>query len=323
MSLRRTLIAGLAALVVALALVGCGRATAGSASLGASGSPTAPATATAAFPAGSSDQVIEVGGRSRDYRIFVPAQLPAKAPLVIMLHGGFGDAQQAETSYGWDEQAAADHFIVAYPNGVDRAWNVGGGCCGQPAAQAFDDVAFISAVVTQIEARASIDPTRVYATGISNGGMMAYRLACDTSIFAAIGPDSATLLGECPSPHPLSVIHIHGLADKNIPFAGGQGDGYAKIDGPPVETVIAGWRSTDACAPPTATTAGVVTTSTATCPNGMAVELITIAGAGHQWPGSPSRPELEKLLGTDPPSQALSATQTIWAFFSVHARTTG
>ena len=310
---RRALVAALAAVALAVALAGCGRAIAGSTQPPIA-SPSA--RASGAFPAGSSDQVIQVGGLSRDYRIFIPAGLPAKSPLVIMLHGGFGSAQQAETSYGWDEQAAADHFIVAYPDGIDRAWNVGGGCCGQPAATGVDDVAFITTVVAQIEARASVDPSRVYATGISNGGMMAYRLACDTSIFAAIAPDSATLLGDCASPHPLSVIHIHGLADKNIPFAGGPGDGYAKINGPPVETVIAGWRTTDSCSPPTSTTSGVVTTSIANCPNGRSVELISIAGAGHQWPGSPSRPELEKLLGTDPPSQALSATQTIWAFFA-------
>jgi polyhydroxybutyrate depolymerase len=150
--------------------------------------------------------------------------------------------------------------------------------------------------------------------------MLAYRLACDTSLFAAIGPDSATLLGECPSPHPLSVIHIHGLADQNVPFAGGAGDGFAKIDGPPVPSTIAQWRAVDSCAAASASTAGAVTTSIARCPGGNEVELITIAGAGHQWPGSAPRPVSEKLLGTDAPSQALNATATIWAFFAAHPR---
>ncbi|HEX4058413.1 MAG TPA: PHB depolymerase family esterase [Galbitalea sp.] len=315
MQLRRTLVAFLAAVTLALSLAGCGRGVAAPAASSVSPSPL---STTAAYPAGSSDQHIEVDGVARDYRIFIPAQLSPDAPLVIMLHGGFGDAQQAESSYGWDAQATADQFVVAYPNGVDRAWNAGGGCCGQPAAKGVNDVAFIAAVVAQIEARTSIDPSRVFATGISNGGMMAYRLACDTSLFAAIGPDSATLLGDCESPHPLSVIHIHGLADQNIPFAGGEGDGYAKIDGPPVQTTIAQWRTIDSCSPPTSTLAGVVTTSIALCPSGNAVELITIAGAGHQWPGSAERPVLEKVLGTDPPSQALNATETIWAFFAAH-----
>ncbi len=179
-------------------------------------------------------------------------------------------------------------------------------------------MAFVVAMVAAIEQGLPIDPRRVYVTGISNGGMLAYRLACDTSLFAAAGPDSATLLGSCPSPHPLSVIHLHGTADTRIRYDGGQGDGAAKIDGPPVPDVVASWRSIDGCAAPTTSTDGAVTTSVASCPDGRAVELITIAGAGHQWPGAPQRPELEKLLGLDAPSTALDATQTIWEFFAAH-----
>jgi len=109
---------------------------------------------------------------------------------------------------------------------------------------------------------------------------------CHTTIFAAIGPDSATELGGCPAPAPLSVIHIHGTADKNIPYQGGEGDGVAHIDGPSVPSLNARWRGIDHCAAPATKTAGAVTTSTAACPGGRTVELITIAGAGHQWPGA-------------------------------------
>jgi polyhydroxybutyrate depolymerase len=160
----------------------------------------------------------------------------------------------------------------------------------------------------------------VYATGISNGGIMAYTLACHTTIFAAIGPDSATELGSCPSPARISVIHIHGTADKNIPYHGGRGDGVAHIDGPPVPALNATWRRLDRCAAPSVTTAGVVTTSVATCPGGRAVELIAIAGAGHQWPGAVPDPLGQRLLGLDPPSRALNATQVIWQFFAAHAK---
>jgi polyhydroxybutyrate depolymerase len=299
----------LLALVAVLALTGCSAQPASQ----------APRSSVAAMPVGSSEQTLTVGGIQRDYRIFVPTPVPANSPLVIMLHGGFGTAQQAEDSYGWDAEAASAHFVVAYPDGLHRAWNVGGGCCGEPGTDNVDDVAFISAVVASIESRMSIDHARVFATGISNGGMMAYRLACDTSIFAAIGPDSATLLGDCPNPHPVSVIHIHGLADQKVRFSGGAGDGYATIDGPPVESVIARFERADGCASAAATTAGVVTTSIASgCADGRAVELITIAGAGHQWPGSAASPLREKLLGADPPSTALDATSTIWAFFAAH-----
>ena len=273
-----------------------------------------------AVPVGASSQSIQVGGVTRTFHLYRPQQLPARAPLVVMLHGGFGSGTQAEQYYGWDREADRGGFAVVYPDGLDRAWNTGGGCCGKPASQDIDDVGFIKAVVSTIQGELPIDPSRIYATGISNGGIMAYRLACDTDLFAAIGPDSATLLGTCPAPKQVSVLHIHGTADTRIPYAGGEGKGYAHIDGPPVETVVAGWRTVDDCGTPTVSTAGAVTTSTASCPNGRTVELITIAGAGHQWPGSRSKPAQQALLGTDAPSNALDATDVFWQFFAAHPK---
>ena len=135
------------------------------------------------------------------------------APLVVLRHGGFVSGNQAEEAYGWDAAADAHGLVVAYPDGEGRAWDVGGGCCGKPATEHVDDVAFVTQVVTTLEHELPIDADRVYATGISNGGLLAYRLACDTDVFAAIGPDSATLLGGCPSPARISVIHAHGTAD--------------------------------------------------------------------------------------------------------------
>jgi polyhydroxybutyrate depolymerase len=179
-----------------------------------------------------------------------------------------------------------------------------------------DDVGFVTAVVAAVP---GVDPARVYATGISNGGMLAYRLACDTTLFAAIGPDSATQLGTCPSPAAASVIHIHGTADRNIPYDGSPGQGFAHIHAAPVPEVVASWRAVDGCPSPTSTTDGAVTTSVATCPGGRAVELVTIDGAGHQWPGSAPR-ALGGVLGLDPPSTALDATAVIWGFFSAHPK---
>jgi polyhydroxybutyrate depolymerase len=296
----------LVAISIAILLVGCAA--------------RAPADPPGGLPVGSSEQQLTVDGASRDFRVFIPETLPDRAPLVVMLHGGFGSSKQAEDSYGWDAAATANGFVVVYPNGLDRAWNVGGGCCGKSGTNNVDDVAFITAVVATLEASVSIDPNRVFATGISNGGMMAYRLACDASVFAAIGPDSTTLLGECPAPDPVSVIHIHGLADSNVPFDGSQGDGKVKIDGAPVPEVIAIFADADDCEPATVTNAGEVTTSVASCLGGRSVELITIASAGHQWPGSVRKPALENLLGTDTPSTALDATDTIWAFFAAHPK---
>jgi polyhydroxybutyrate depolymerase len=278
-------------------------------------------TASGTAPVGSSTHPITVDGRSRTYIVYRPAGLPASpVPLVVMLHGGFGTAEQAQSYYGWNAEADANHFAVVYPDGIKAAWNAGGGCCGVPATSDIDDVAFISQVVHAVSAELPIDPNRVYATGISNGGIMDYRLACETTLFAAIGPDSATLLGDCKAPHPISLIHIHGTADTRIPYRGGQGDGYAKINGPAVPDVVARWRSIDGCQAPTQTTAGPVATSTAACPDGRSVTLIAIEAAGHQWPGSPDRPLLEQAAQIDPPSTALNATDTIWRFFAAHPR---
>jgi polyhydroxybutyrate depolymerase len=273
-----------------------------------------------AIPVGSSSHTISVGGTSRAFLVYRPATLPAAAPLVVMLHGGFGTGAYAEKFYNWDAEAGSGHFVVAYPDGLHRAWNTGGGCCGVPGRTNVDDVGFITAMVSAIEHEVPVNPSRVYATGISNGGIMAYTLACHTTIFAAIGPDSGTELGSCPDPAPISVIHIHGTADTKIPYNGGPGEGVAHIDGPAIPALNASWRSIDHCATPAIKTAGVVTTSSASCPDSRTVELITIAGAGHQWPGATPNVLAQKLLHTDPPSTALNATQVIWQFFAAHPR---
>jgi polyhydroxybutyrate depolymerase len=273
-------------------------------------------------PVGSSSQHLKVGGLERTFRVYRPSNLGTRpAPLVVMLHGGYGSAANAESDYGWDQQAGAAGVVMAYPDGRNHAWNVGGGCCGTPGRDHTDDVAFITQVVDTVAREIPIDPRRVYATGISNGGLMAYRLACDTDRFAAIGPDSATLMGSCDHPDPVSVIHVHGLSDDRIPFQGGQGSGFASVvDGPAVPSVVAMWRSVDQCPSPTSTTAGVVTTAVASCPDGRSVELITIAGAGHQWPGGKGPGVIGRAIGLDPPSNALDATATIWAFFAAHPK---
>jgi polyhydroxybutyrate depolymerase len=248
----------------------------------------------------TSVHTISVGGYDRTYRLYKPAGLAASAPLVVMLHGGFGSGKQAERAYGWDALADSAKFVVAYPDGVDRAWNVdGGGCCGRPARDGIDDVAFITAAVGDIGRNVGIDPKRVYVSGISNGGIMSYTLACNTAVFAAVGPDSATQLNPCRSPHPTSVMHIHGTADRLVRYDGGPGAGFAHINGPPVADLNVFWRNVDQCGAPAVTTDGPVTNSTAGCADNRSVVLITVDGGGHEWP--------------------TFATQTLWRFFAAHA----
>ena len=182
-----------------------------------------------------------------------------------------------------------------------------GAAADDPGGEGLDDVGFITAVAGDIGESVGIDTARVYATGISNGGMMAYALACNTSTFAAIGPDSATQLDPCTAPHPTSVMHIHGTADRLIRYDGEPGDGVARIDGLPLPDLNAFWRNVDRRSTPTVTSEGRRVSG------GRSVTLITIEGGGHQWPGSAPVRE-----GADPPSQALNATHTLWQFFAAH-----
>jgi polyhydroxybutyrate depolymerase len=261
------------------------------------------------LPDGTTVHTMPFGGLDRTYRVHKPAGLAAAAPLVVMLHGAFGDGEQAENSYGWDQLADSAKFVVAYPDGIGHTWNAHG-CCGKAEQENIDDVGYITQMVVEISAALPIDKSRVYVTGISNGGIMTFALACNSNIFAAIGPVAATQLDPCIAPHPTSVIHIHGTADRLVPYNGGQG--ASTVNGPSIPDVNAFWRKADQCGPPDVTVKAPVTTSTAACPDHRSVELITIDGGRHQWPGGTTF--LERLG----PSHALNATQTIWEFFTAH-----
>lgn len=113
------------------------------------------------------------------------------------------------------------------------AWSVGAGCCGRPGAAGVDDVAFLEAVVRRVSDMVPVDEHWLSATAMSNGGLMVYRLACESDLFAAIGPTAATLVGECLDPAPVSVIAIHGTADEQVRYDGDAGNCRAAIDGAP------------------------------------------------------------------------------------------
>ncbi len=279
------------------------------------------------IPVGTSSHSMSIGGLQRSYLVYRPADLPASAPLVVVLHGALGTAQQAESSYGWDQQADTGHFVVAYPDGYHRTWAASSGCCGPPAAQHVDDTAFITAVVQQISASLPIDSKRIYATGISNGGAMDYRLACDTDIFAAIGPDSTNLLGDCPSPQPISVIHIHGLADDTFPFNGGSGKRNNGGTGPEPRRHI---RRPD---PPDdrhlASPGPLRGTGQPGVGRGDEVDRQlpgrSLGRARHHRGGRASvagqpGPKSAVAAQLDPPFMGLDATATIWDFFQAHPK---
>ena len=224
--------------------------------------------------------------------------------MVLVLHAAASNAGAAEQYYGWDALADQYGFVVVYPDGLQNTWNAHQ-CCGYALEHNIDDVSFLTGLATQIGAQYAVDQKRLYVTGVSNGGMMAYTLACETDLFAAIGPVAATRLGDCNHPAPTSVIHIHGLADPIIRFDGLPGIAPLSIQGRPVMDLFAEWQKTDRCLPPAWTAAAPTMIGIAHCPDGRAVELIGIANFGHSWPVA---------------ADGIDATPAIWEFFRSHPK---
>lgn len=293
-------------------------------------------TLAAANPAFSaSDPLVKIhyGDRERSYEIHVPAGIRGPVPLVVALHGGGGSAGSTAKMTGFDALSDQAGFIVIYPNGTDHGrpllnlmgkpgfltWNAGT-CCGYALEHHVDDVGFIRAVVKQVESNHPIDPKRIYATGISNGGMLSYTLACEASdIFAAVGIVSGIVTDpSCKPAHPVAVIHFHGTADRNVPINGGVGSkAFIKDDRPPVQESIDFWVKADACnARPQESRANDLDIKAyGDCRNGTAVIYYIIRNGGHSWPGGD---RISRLL--DPPSQAVNASAVMWQFFIAHPK---
>lgn len=273
---------------------------------------------------GSQTHHLSDGARDRTYLLHRPAQLSRQTsvPLVIMLHGGFGSRSQAQSSYGWDEQADRHGFVVAYPEGVSRSWNAGGICCGPALRKNIDDLGFLTRLIEAVSRAENIDPKRVYLTGMSNGAAMAYRYACEgTFPVAAIGPVAGSLSYSCTKPHPVSLIAIHGLDDQHVPFAGGSGSkGVTKGSWISVPQSVDAFRTANNCQPPIQSRIPPLHTAISICEQGREVVLYTIDDAGHQWPGGKAKKNLvQRMLRADQPSTALDATATLWEFFQRHS----
>jgi polyhydroxybutyrate depolymerase len=280
-------------------------------------------------------QHIHIEGIDRSYLIHVPPDPSdgVEMPLVLVLHGGGGDATLAARQTRFSDNADREKYVVAYPEGSDRirplmnliagrgflTWNAGG-CCGYAMEHNVDDVGFVRALVARIEKDYRIDNRRIYAAGMSNGGMMVYRLACEASdIFAAVGIVSGVLVSEPCAPRvPVSVIDFHGTDDYYVPLNGGVG-GKALIDHPfpPVQDSVLFWVGRDECqtSQMSQTPQGVLRHEYDDCLGHTAVMYHVILGGGHAWPGGD---QIMPLL--DLPSTAVSATALMWQFFAAHPK---
>ncbi len=278
------------------------------------------------LPAGETTRTFNHGGLERSYILYIPASVNGSrpVPLVFVFHGGTGNAETAIRMSGFNGVADRNGFAVVYPNGTGRlsddillTWN-GGTCCGYAQEKNVDDVGFVRAIVTDLQSRMPVDPKRIFATGMSNGGILSHRLGCEAAdLLAAIAPVSGTLnFTPCNPSRTISVIEFHGTADEHIPYDGGFGPkSLVHVNFASVKYSIGFWISADGCNPqPQTDTLDTIRHEIWTgCAGSTSVELYTIIGGGHAWPGGSGG-----LPDSDQPTTVISATQLIWEFFAAH-----
>jgi polyhydroxybutyrate depolymerase len=260
-------------------------------------------------PVASVEGQITSGGVIRHYLLHVPSSYEADVPipLVLNFHGLTSNSQQEENLTGMSAKADSAGFIVVYPDGLNAEWFDGPGSQGQA------DLQFVRDLIGEIKSHYKIDPKRIYATGISNGGGMTNRLGCDMADeIAAIAPDSGAynFWQQCQPSRPVPVLAFHGLNDNLVPYTGGE----SPMLEPPIPDWAAAWADRDGCKAAyadTAPTAGVSVRTWSGCPGNAEVILYTLENHGHSWPGSTVMPAAIT-------SMAVNATDRMWDFFMAH-----
>ena len=297
---------------------------------------------TAAVEATAYEQVtMEVDGRKRSCWVHVPEALDREkpAPLVLLFHGAGANGKWQIRYSGLAETADEGGFLVACPDGTGPlrrwllTWNAGS-CCGFASSKDVDDVEYVRQLLDELAQRYRVNPRRVYLAGLSNGGMMCYRLADALSDrIAAIAIVAGTHLGDPPSPErPVPVLHFHGTKDKLVPFDGGSDFRWSPQYGfPGARECAAMWAEANRCeAKPQikkledehdndGTTVSIE--RYAPRADGAEVVLYVIDGGGHTWPGRTFFSGLEvppfvrrlSVLGRT--SLEVEASPILWEFF--------
>ena len=293
----------------------------------------------AALAPGDHEFTLSHGQLRRSYIVHVPPQAGSGRPLpaVLNFHGGGAHARAQKDYSRMDRTADREGFIAVYPNGSGGiggrllTWNAGA-CCGWAAASRVDDVGFAVAVLDDLAGRVSLDRERIYATGLSNGSMMAYRLAAEAShrIAAVAGVAGAMTLPRFAPALSVPVMHIHSVDDPRALYNGGLGPAFpftdTRVFHEPVDAMLEKWIARNGCpvqpqvgdpvrGRPDAADAAHTATRHAflPCRDGTEVVLWKLTGAGHVWPGG-VQDYLPWLLGAG--TAVIDANHEMWRFFS-------
>jgi polyhydroxybutyrate depolymerase len=265
-----------------------------------------------------SNGVLISSGVEREYLVHVPKiyDRTKPAPLVISLHGAGGWPRQQMELSKWNELADREGFLVVYPSGTTRGgprvWRTGE--TGEK-----EDVRFISDLIDSMEKTYNIDPRRIYANGMSNGGGMTFILSCRLpdriAAVGLVGTAQISPWSVCRDDHAVPMIDFHGTADPMAPYDGGSSWVVANL--PSVPKWAANWARRNRCAPhpiDSPLNAEVMRRQYAACADGATVVLYTIRGGGHTWPGGQPLPEW--FAGRT--STSIDATREMWLFFKAH-----
>lgn len=287
--------------------------------------------------AGGADGVMELiqiqsDGIPRWYRVHVPPSYDPELPTPVVLgfHGGGGNAVQFGNSTGLAATADAHGFLLVLPEGTGllggaplfkfQTWNAGM-CCGSAQANGVDDLQFVSDLLDDLETRYNVDAARVYATGMSNGGLMSYglgwfladRITAIAPVAGSLGISASAWPPPSPPPSPVPVLAIHGLLDQNVPFAGGVGVGASGFEFPSQQQTLFPFAFTNQAGPFSFTQAqGLALRFDAVGASGADLRYWACLDGGHSWPGGPP----PSWNPGEPVSASIDANEEIWAFFS-------
>jgi polyhydroxybutyrate depolymerase len=238
------------------------------------------------------------GGLARSYRVLRPSFSGGRLPLLVVLHGRDATPQLEAQRTGFRTVTGA--AVLVYPAGYGQSWNAGA-CCAQAHAAGVDDVGFVAAVVRQVRStEPDLAPGSVYLAGYSNGGKLAYRLACaDPRLFTAVAAVGAVSVAACPDPAPVAFMEVANSGDPELSWGAApplQIEGYTERS---VDTEVTQRARANGCVGPSPSSVrgSLTLTDWSGCPPGRPVALAKYQSTTHAWPaGDPSTPSAERVI---------------------------